>query len=38
MRNKLWGGDMTLSFPTREMAEDFLSCFKDLCEKAKILL
>ena len=25
-------------FPTREMAEDFLSCFKDLCETAKILL
>ena len=28
----------TLSFPTKEMAEDFLSCFKDLCETAKILL
>ena len=28
----------TLSFPTQEMAEDFLSCFKDLCETAKILL
>lgn len=27
-----------LSFPTKEMAEDFLSCFRDLCEKAKILL
>lgn len=27
-----------LSFPTREMAEDFLECFKDLCETAKILL
>lgn len=27
-----------LSFPTKEMAEDFLSCFKDLCETAKILL
>ena len=25
-------------FPTREMAENFLSCFKDLCETAKILL
>ena len=29
---------ITLSFPTRIMAEDFLNCFKDLCEKAKILL
>ena len=29
---------ITLSFPTKEMAEDFLSCFKDLCEKAKVLL
>lgn len=28
----------TMSFPTPEMAEDFLSCFRDLCEKAKILL
>lgn len=27
-----------LSFPTEEMAEDFLNCFKDLCETAKILL
>ena len=27
-----------LSFPTKEMAEDFLSCFRDLCETAKILL
>lgn len=27
-----------LTFPTQEMAEDFLSCFKDLCETAKILL
>ena len=28
----------SLSFPTREMAEDFLDCFRDLCETAKILL
>lgn len=28
----------SLSFPTKEMAEDFLNCFKDLCETAKILL
>ena len=34
---KYWS-NMTLSFPTREMAEDFLNCFKDLCETAKILL
>lgn len=27
-----------LSFPTKEMADDFLSCFRDLCETAKILL
>ena len=27
-----------LTFPTKEIAEDFLSCFKDLCETAKILL
>ena len=27
-----------LSFPTRAMAEDFLNCFKDLCEIAKPLL
>lgn len=28
----------SMSFPTKEMAEDFLSCFSDLCEKAKTLL
>lgn len=27
-----------LLFPTREMAEEFLNCFKELCETAKILL
>lgn len=27
-----------LSFPTREMTEKFLECFRDLCETAKILL
>lgn len=27
-----------LSFPTVKMAEDFLNCFRDLCETAKILL
>lgn len=30
--------NMILSFPTHEMAEDFFSCFKDLCKTAKILL
>lgn len=28
----------SLSFPTEEMAEDFLDCFRDLCKTAKILL
>ena len=28
----------SLSFQTKEIAEDFLNCFKDLCETAKILL
>ena len=28
----------SLSFPTKEMAEDFLSCFHDLCATAKNLL
>lgn len=28
----------SLSFPTKEMAEDFLDCFGDLCEIAKPLL
>lgn len=27
-----------LSFPDREMAEEFMECFKDLLEQAKILL
>lgn len=27
-----------LSFPTKEMAQDFLNCFKDLIEKAKMLI
>lgn len=27
-----------LSFPTKEMAEEFLTCFRNLCETAKILL
>lgn len=32
-----WTG-IPLSFPTIEMAREFLDCFKDLCETAKILL
>lgn len=28
----------SLSFPTYEIAEDFLNCFRDLCETAKVLL
>lgn len=28
----------SLSFPTKEMADDFLNCFRDLCETAKCLL
>lgn len=28
----------SMSFPTNKMAEDFLSCFRDLCETAKSLL
>lgn len=30
--------NVVLSFPTPEMAEDFLSCFSDLCETAKNIL
>ena len=33
-----FGVDRVLNFPTNEMAEDFLGCFKDLCETAKMLL
>ena len=29
---------MPLCFPSRQMAEEFLTCFRDLCETAKILL
>lgn len=32
------GMQYPLSFPNKEMAEDFLNCFRDLCETAKILL
>ena len=28
----------TFSFPTREMAEEFLECFKDLFEQCKMLI
>lgn len=30
--------NIILSFPTKEMAEEFLICFRDLCETAKTLL
>ena len=33
-----WGEAHHLSFPTKEMAQDFLNCFKDLIEKAKVLI
>lgn len=32
------GAPGPLSFPTKEIAEEFLECFRDLCETAKILL
>ena len=45
---RLWGNELSigiatnisrfLTFPTREMAEEFLKCFKDLIEKAKDLI
>lgn len=35
--DRFWS-NITLSFPTKEMAKDFLSCFRDLCETAKNLL
>ena len=35
----LYGGSSrSLSFPTEEMAEDFMNCFKDLLEVAKPLI
>lgn len=33
-----FGVNRVLHFPSLEMAKDFLSCFRDLCETAKILL
>ena len=33
-----WRYNYLMSFPTKKMAEDFLSCFRDLCETAKTLL
>jgi hypothetical protein len=37
--NKCYNGWITmLSFPTQEMAEEFMNCFKDLLEKAKTLI
>lgn len=34
----LWAFNYILSFPTKEMADDFLNCFRNLCETAKTLL
>lgn len=33
-----WSEAHNLSFPTKEMAQDFLDCFRDLIEKAKVLI
>lgn len=33
-----WSYNYSMTFPSEEMAEDFLNCFKDLGETAKILL
>lgn len=33
-----WSACRSLSFPTEEMAQDFLHCFKDLIKKAKVLI
>lgn len=33
-----WSFNHSLTFPTTETAKDFLECFRDLCETAKILL
>lgn len=33
-----YDSNVVLSFPSGEMAKEFLKCFKDLCETAKILL
>ena len=34
----MWEFNYSMSFPTKEMAKDFLNCFRDLCETAKTLL
>ena len=33
-----WSYNYSMTFPSEEMAKDFLNCFRDLCETAKILL
>lgn len=35
--SNFWASNV-LSFPTEEVAQEFLECFKDLCESAKTLL
>ena len=34
----MWEFNYSMSFPTKEMAKEFLECFRDLCETAKTLL
>lgn len=34
----MWEFNYSMSFPTKEMAKEFLECFKDLLQTAKILL
>lgn len=36
-RGNFWVSNV-LSFPTKEMAQEFFDCFRDLCEQAKPLL
>lgn len=36
--DKYWASHKALSFPTNEMAEDFLNCFGDLIKQAKLLI
>lgn len=36
--DKFWYNHKVLSFPIQEIAEDFLECFRDLIEKAKLLI
>ena len=33
-----WSYNYSMTFPSEEMTKDFLNCFRDLCETAKIFL